>query len=89
MDLNVYNIHLAGLFGEPSKISYHANIERNIDTSGILILEYPPFQCVCIAAKDCEAPVHYEHSGDKGYLYSASPTNVMHDVSFHSNDGRK
>ncbi len=90
MDLNVYNIHLvAGLFGEPSKISYHANIERNIDTSGILILEYPTFQCVCIAAKDCEAPVSMSIQGDKGYLYSASPTNVMHDVSFHGNDGRE
>lgn len=90
MDLNVYNIHLvAGLFGEPSKISYHANIERNIDTSGILILEYPTFQCVCIAAKDCEAPVSMSIQGDKGYLYSASATNVMQDVLFHGNDGRE
>lgn len=90
MDLNVYNIHLvAGLFGEPSKISYHANIERNIDTSGILILEYPTFQCVCIAAKDCEAPVSMSIQGDNGYLYSASATNVMQDVLFHGNDGRE
>lgn len=90
MDLNVYNIHLVvGLFGEPIKVAYHANIEQNIDTSGILIMEYPTFQCVCIAAKDCEAPVSMSIQGDQGYLYSTSPTNVMHDVSYHGNDGRK
>jgi len=40
MDLNVYNIHtLVGLFGKPKKVYYEANIERGIDTSGILTLD--------------------------------------------------
>ena len=88
MDLNVYNIHiLVGLFGEPELVSYHANVERGIDTSGILLLDYRGFKCVCIAAKDCGAPVSMSIQGDKGYLHSEAPTNVMNEVEFRTNDG--
>ena len=52
MDLNVYNIHtLVGLFGKPKKVYYEANIERGIDTSGILTLDYGDFKASAIAAK--------------------------------------
>ena len=37
MDLGVYNVsYIVGLFGEPNQVKYTANIERSIDTSGIL-----------------------------------------------------
>ena len=54
MDLNVYNIHfVVGLFGMPKKVQYYPNLAENgVDTSGILIMEYPDFQAVCTAAKD-------------------------------------
>lgn len=54
MDLNVYNIHfVVGLFGLPKKVQYYTNLAENgVDTSGILIMEYPDFQAVCTAAKD-------------------------------------
>ncbi len=56
-DLNVYNISaMVGLFGKPSQVSYFANMEKNIDTSGTLIADYGDFKCICIAAKDCAAP---------------------------------
>lgn len=88
MDLNVYNIHIiVGLFGEPVSVSYHANIERNIDTSGVLVMDYPDFKCVCIAAKDCEAPVSMNIQGDKGYFHSNAPSNVLESVEFRSNLG--
>ena len=49
MDLNIYNIHfIVGLFGEPKDVHYFPNIEHNIDTSGILILEYDNFKCVSL-----------------------------------------
>ena len=53
-DLNVYNIHfVVGLFGLPKKVQYYPNLAENgVDTSGILIMEYPDFQAVCTAAKD-------------------------------------
>ena len=78
MDLNVYNIHfILGLFGKPDKIQYIANVERNIDTSGILTLEYPTFKCVSIGAKDCKAPVTINIQGDKGFIHSDEPANVF------------
>lgn len=88
MDLNVYNIHIIlGLFGNPISITYHANIERNIDTSGILVMDYPDFKCVSIAAKDCKAPVSMNIQGDKGYLHSDVPTNVLDIIEYGRNDG--
>ena len=54
MDLNIYNLHmLALLFGESTKIQYHANIEKGIDTSGIVTVDYPDFKAVLIGSKDC------------------------------------
>lgn len=53
MDLNLYNLHFVmGLFGTPKTAEYFANIERKIDTSGVVVLQYPEFSAVCIAAKD-------------------------------------
>jgi predicted dehydrogenase len=76
MDLNVYNIHyVVGLFGEPERVSYHANMEQGVDTSGILVMEYPQFLCVCIAAKDCESPASINIQGDKGYIHSDDKPN--------------
>ncbi len=76
-DLNVYNIYfLVGLFGKPDAVHYYANIEKGVDTSGILIMEYPSFLAGCIAAKDCGAPFSISIEGDKGYIYSNTPPNV-------------
>lgn len=58
MDLNIYNIHfIVGLLGMPKSVEYKANIERGIDTSGVLNLDYGNFKAVLIAAKDCAAPL--------------------------------
>ena len=65
MDLGVYNVsYIVGLFGEPNQAKYTANMERGIDTSGILLLEYPDFLCQCTGAKDCAAPGSVQLIGD-------------------------
>ena len=88
MDLNIYNIHyIVGLFGKPSNIEYFPNIERGIDTSGILILEYKGFKCVCIGAKDCKAPIANNIQGDKGCIYQDTPTNVCNGFKLLMNNG--
>ena len=57
MDLGVYNVsYIVGLFGEPNQVHYTANVERGIDTSGILTMDYTGFKAVSMAAKDCAAP---------------------------------
>ena len=86
MDLNVYNIHfVTGLFGEPKAVHYYPNMERGVDTSGILVMEYPSFQCVCIAAKDCGAPLSVNIEGDKGCIFSHSNSGRFEEVSFREN----
>ncbi|WP_234122500.1 Gfo/Idh/MocA family protein [Clostridium hydrogenum] len=88
MDLNIYNIHyVVGLFGKPKNVEYYPNIERGIDTSGVLILDYENFKCVCIGAKDCRAPIANNIQGDKGCIYQDNPTNVCEKFELLMNDG--
>lgn len=68
MDLNIYNIYfVVGLFGDPKAVHYYPNRHANgIDTSGILILEYPDFVCQCTAAKDSSAHNSVQIIGSDG-----------------------
>lgn len=86
MDLNIYNIHfVAGLFGKPLKVRYCSNMERDVDTSGILVMEYPDFQAVCIAAKDCGAPLSVSVQGNKGFFHSDYASSILAEFSFQEN----
>lgn len=78
MDLNIYNINFAAfLFGEPKRVSYEANIEKGIDTSGVLTLDYGDFKCVSVAAKDCKAPLMNTIQGDEGCIEIDSSLNLI------------
>lgn len=88
MDLNVYNIHgIVGLFGQPETVGYHANMEKGIDTSGILTLDYGKFKAVSIGAKDCKAPVISTIQGDEGVLRMNGPVNQVTEFIFMNNQG--
>ena len=53
MDLSLYNLHyVMGLFGKLVEAKYYSNIEKNIDTSGLLVLKYPSFIACCVGVKD-------------------------------------
>ena len=89
-DLGVYNVsYIVGLFGEPQQVHYAANLERGIDTSGILTMDYRSFKAVSIAAKDCAAPPRYVIQGTRGYLLQKSTANFCGPVTLHLNDGRE
>lgn len=89
MDLNVYNLHFAvGLFGKPQSCCYSANIERGIDTSGIMLLNYPTFKAVCIGAKDCAAPNFLSIQGEQGCITIPMPANIMNAFEFSDNNGK-
>lgn len=90
MDLNIYNIHYAvGLFGKPKNVEYHANVERGIDTSGVLLLDYGTFKCVCVGAKDCRAPIANNIQGDEGCIYQDTPAGVCERFELIKNDGTR
>lgn len=89
MDLNVYNIHfILGLFGIPGDVHYFANIEKNIDTSGTLVLKYPGFICTAAAAKDSGAPPRISIQGNGGCIYSDRPSNSFERFFFEARDSR-
>lgn len=78
MDLNIYNIHfVVGLFGLPKKVHYAANIQRGVDTSGILTMDYGSFKAVLVAAKDVEAPITSTIEGEKESIVVNGAPNVM------------
>lgn len=78
MDLNIYNLHaIIGLFGKPRATHYLPNMERDIDTSGILTLDYGNFKAVAVAAKDCQAPVSSTIQGNRGCIRIQVPMNQI------------
>ncbi len=88
MDLNIYNIHyVVGLFGKPKNVEYYPNIERGIDTSGILMLDYGTFKCICIGAKDCKTSIVNNIQGELGCIHQDTPTNVCESFQILMNDG--
>ena len=81
-DINIYNVHfICGLFGKPDTVEYYANIGFNgIDTSGILIMQYPEFLAVCCGAKDSQSPSHATVQGINGYIKLTSAPNISKSV---------
>ena len=86
-DLNIYNIHfVVGLFGRPNKVHYAPNIVNDVDTSGILLLEYDNFKVVCIAAKDTFNNSYVNIQGDQGIIKVIGPTNEVPNYSIQTKD---
>ncbi len=90
MDINVYNLSFVmGLFGKPESVDYLANVERGIDTSGIVTLRYPGFAASCIAAKDCKAPACSMIAGDEGCIVIDHSVNKLRSFALMDNDGNE
>ena len=86
-DLNIYNIHLVvGLFGKPERVQYLANMERGVDTSGILIMDYGNFKAACIGAKDCSADIKSTIQGNKGSIAVLGATNTLPELALTLNN---
>ena len=69
IDLNLYNVAFAvDTFGLPKDVKYFANIEKDIDTSGIVILDYEDFKISCIGSKDSAAPMINTIQGTKATI---------------------
>lgn len=85
-DLNVYNIHFVlYLFGQPKEVNYYPNIERGIDTSGVLILDYDNFKAVLIGAKDCRAPLMNTLQANQGHVVITTPVSRLRDYQVSQN----
>lgn len=88
MDLGVYGLAwTCALFGAPKSATYVANVERGIDTSGVVTLDYGSFKGSVICAKDCAGPSGTLVEGTNGYLRQDTPPNECGAVTLHLNDG--
>ncbi len=83
-DINVYNVHfMTGLFGAPRSSLYYANKGFNgIDTSGVLIMDYGRFKCVCTGAKDSASPSGITIQGNLGTITIPDRPGFVHNVTF-------
>lgn len=89
MDINIYNIHfVVGLLGMPKKVQYYPNIERGIDTSGIIFLDYETIKVVCIGAKDSTSAIRSTIQGTEGSIVVNGPTNSVKDFDIEIRNGR-
>ena len=87
MDLNIYNIHLvSALFGLPDKVKYYANMQKGVDTSGILHLSYPDKQAALIAAKDSYVTPRSFIEGEKGSIYIDGSTGELNNFTIEMRD---
>lgn len=88
-DINVYNVHFVeGLFGMPAKIQYFPNKGFNgVDTSGILVMEYPDKHVVCTGAKDSASHNGIMIQGTKGYISMDNRPGMIRNVTLHLQDG--
>ena len=88
MDLGLYNLHyVLGLFGKPENVKYYANLERKIDTSGVLMMEYENFNAMCVCAKDSEGERIGVIQGSEGKIVSEEAPGLVGKVTLKLYDG--
>lgn len=76
-DIGVYAVHfVVGLLGRPARATYTANVERGVDTSGVLVLEYDGVTAVCVCAKDSASPPRTIIQGSAGTIEMPGSPNV-------------
>lgn len=82
MDINFYNVYLnVSLFGKPEKAVYYPNRFGDlVDTSGVLVMQYPDFVSQCAGAKDTWGVNSVQIQGEKGYLYVKDGSGAFSEV---------
>ena len=89
MDLGLYNLHyVLGLFGRPEDVKYYANIEKNIDTSGVLMMQYENFNAMCVCAKDSEGERIGIIQGSEGKIVSGDAPGLVGKVTLKLYNGK-
>ena len=86
MDIGLYTLtYTIGLFGEPKTARYLPNIERGIDTSGLVLMEYDGFWATNVCAKDSDGALGATIQGTDGWIKTFSGANMCGPVTLHLN----
>lgn len=91
MDINYYNVYLTvALFGRPAAAVYHPNLFSNgVDTSGVVLMEYPGFTASLAGAKDVQGVSFYQIEGEQGYIRIQNGSNGLAQLQVVTRDGEE
>lgn len=91
MDINYYNVYLTvALFGKPERADYHPNLFANgVDTSGVVLMDYPGFTASLAAAKDVRGVSSYQIEGEQGYICVRNGSNGLAELQVVTKDGEE
>ena len=81
MDINYYNVYLnTALFGKAKNAQFFPNMQRGIDTSGVIVLEYDGFVSQNAGAKDTRGENFFQIQGEDGYIYVPGGVSSLEEV---------
>ena len=81
MDINYYNVYLnTALFGRAQQAVYFPNIQRGIDTSGVIVLQYDGFVSQNTGAKDCRGENFFQIEGEDGYIHIPGGVSSLEEI---------
>ena len=88
MDINYYNVYLnTALFGKAQSSHYFPVIQRGIDTSGVIVLEYEGFVSQNTGAKDCRGENFFQIEGEDGYIYVPGGVSSLEEIRVVTKEG--
>ena len=81
MDINFYNVYLnTALFGKAKSAHYFPNIQRGIDTSGTIVLQFDGFVSQNAGAKDCRGENFFQIEGEDGHIYIPGGVSSLEEI---------
>ena len=88
MDINFYNVYLnTALFGKAESAHYFPNIQKDIDTSGTIVLRYPGFVSQNTGAKDCRGENFFQIQGEDGHIFIPGGVSSLEELRVVTRDG--
>lgn len=90
-DINYYNVYFnIALFGKPKQAVYFANMcPGKVDSSGIMMMQYPGFVSECAGAKDTWGVNSAQIEGDQGYIYVKNGSNGIEQIEVVTREGKE
>lgn len=88
MDINYYNAYLnTALFGKAERAVYFPNIQRGIDTSGVLVMQYDGFVSQNAGGKDCRGENFFQIEGEDGSLFLPGGVSSLEEIRLVTKEG--
>ena len=90
-DIGFYNLYFnIAMFGKPLRSVYYPNMyPGQVDTSGVLVLQYDGFVSSNTGAKDTWGINYVQIEGEKGYIYIKDGSNALTEIKVVTRDGEE